>query len=235
MSELMPSRRAVVGGLALAAFGVLILGVLAAPGLDVISRGHFVGYTEHDVERVRAFGSWTFLAAPNTNGDTDVVNGIVLGFLGGVAALAALLAWLGRLDSHLRWFFTLTALGATLASVAEVFELDETLGYNVQWVDNIPGLTAENLDLIILGPAAIVFVWFFRDVLRRSVDAMWFWAVGISIFFVTLVLDTFFDTPLEDKLEVVASLFLLAGFALLSAETLYVEMPTAASSREGTV
>jgi hypothetical protein len=232
VSALLPSRRALAGGLALAGFGAIITALLAAPGLEVVGRGHFVSYTEHEVVRVRAFDSFNFLAAPETRGDHDLLNGIVLALLGGVAALAALLAWSLRISSQLRWFFTLTAFAAAFLSVAEMLELDETLGYNVQWLDHIPGLTAENLDLIVLGPPTLVFVWYFRRVILSSVEAAWFWATGITIFIFTLALDVFFDTPIEDALEVVASLFLLAGFTVLAADQLQAQLPLVARERE---
>jgi hypothetical protein len=212
-----------VGAAAVAALGAFVALLATGPGLHVIGRGHLVPYTEHEVLRVRAFDSYTFLAAPQSASDHDVINGLLLALLAGVALLGAMLAWTSGASARLVRFFSLAALGAAVLGFAEIAEIDETVGYNVQWIDNLPGVTAENLDLLVLGPVALVFLWLYRDVILSSRDAVWFWAVGAVLFFLTLGMDLLLDTPLEDAIEVVASTFLLVGYTVLAVDRLRAE------------
>jgi hypothetical protein len=213
MSAVMRPQRQVAGGLlALGLGGLLLALVIAAPHIEVIDRGHFVDYTEREVVRVDVFGWFTMLAAPETHADTNLMNTIVLGMIVGTTLLAAALAPRGRL----RWFFAIAAAGAFLACVDEAFELSETLVYNAGWVGAF-GFSPDKIDIIDVIPFAL-FVWFFRDLLTSSVTALWFWAGGGLFFLGAEALDLVANTPLEDAIEVVASVSLLIGLIALALE-----------------
>lgn len=218
MSAVLRPQRQVAGGLLALGLGGLVLALMvAAPHIQVVDRGHFVGYTEHDVVRVDVFGWFTMLAAPETRADTDLMNVVVLGVLTGVAFLAAVLTRSRRL----RWFFGLAAVGALAACIDEGFELTETLVYNAGWISAI-GIPARKVDVLDAIPVAL-FVWFFRDVLISSAAALWFWAAGSVLFVVSLALEVVAVTPVEDAVEVVASSSLLLGLVALSADLLRKE------------
>lgn len=69
-------RAIALGTIALAVLTLLVVLAVEAPGLDVVARGHFVEYTANEVDRVRAGHSFTFLAAPETTANTDLMNTI---------------------------------------------------------------------------------------------------------------------------------------------------------------
>jgi hypothetical protein len=208
-------RRGVINGLlglgALAGFVGLLV---AAPGVHVIDRGHFVGYTEHEVLRARIFDSFSVLAAPETRADTDLMNVVVLCLLAGTAVLAAVLSPKGRM----RIFFAIAAAGAFLASLEEGFELSETLGYNLAWFAD-HGIPVRKIDVLDAVPAA-VFIWAFRDLLVSSSTALWFLVFGALLFLASLVFEVVALSPVEDVFEVVASASLFLGFLVLAADRL---------------
>jgi hypothetical protein len=210
-----PSRRAIVVGTGLlAVLTLLVVLAVEAPGLDVIARGHFVDYTANDVERVRVGHAFTVLAAPETTANTDLMNTIVLGALAGMTALAALLAR----ERRLRLFFALAAVGAAVLAVDEGFELSETVVYNIGWLGAL-GPVARKLDVLDAIPV-LAFAWSFRDVMRSSAAAVWFWSAGLVFFLFTLVLEVAATTPVEDAIEVVASTSVLLGFVAIAVERL---------------
>jgi hypothetical protein len=213
MSAVLRPQREVAGGLLALGLGGLLLAVMvAAPHVEVIDRGHFVNYTEREVVRVDVFGWFTMLAAPETHADTNLMNTIVLGMLVGATLLAAAFAPRGRL----RWFFAIAAAGSFLACIDEAFELSETLVYNAGWIGAF-GFAPDKIDIVDVIPFAL-FVWYFRDLLTSSVTALWFWAAGGVFFLGAEALDLVANTPLEDAIEVVASVSLLIGLIALSAE-----------------
>jgi hypothetical protein len=215
VSAVLRPQREVAGGLlGLGLGGLLLAAMVAAPHIQVIDRGHFVSYTERDVVRVDVFGWFTMLAAPETRADTNLMNTIVLGMLVGVTLLAAALAPGGRL----RWFFGIAAAGAFLACVDEAFELSETLVYNADGLGSF-GFSPDKIDIVDAIPFGL-FIWFFRDLLAASVAALWFWAAGGLFFLVAEVLDLFVNTPLEEAIEVVASISLLVGLIALATKLL---------------
>jgi hypothetical protein len=209
-----PSRGVLygLGGVGLLA-GFLAL-LVAAPGADIVARGHFVDYTEHEVLRVRFFDAFNVLVAPETRANTDLMNVIVLCLLTGTAILAAILSPSGRW----RLFFTLAAAGAFVAAVEEGFELTETLGYNLSWFAD-HGLPVRKIDALDVFPAA-AFIWVFRDFLAASSTALWFLLFGALLFTGSIVLEVITLTPVEDVFEVVASVSLFLGFLVLATERL---------------
>lgn len=212
-----PGRAIALGTIALAVLTLLVVLAVEAPGLDVVARGHFVEYTANEVDRVRAGHAFTFLAAPETTANTDLMNTIVLGALGGITALAALLAR----DRRLRLFFALAAVGAAILALDEGFELSETVVYNLGWLAAL-GPVARKLDVLDAIPVA-AFVWGFRDVVRSSAAAVWFWSTGLVLFGFTLALEVAAATPVEDAIEVVASTSVLLGFVAIAVHRLRQE------------
>jgi hypothetical protein len=202
--------REVIGGLVglglLAGFVGLLV---AAPGVDVIARGHLVDYTEHDVLRVRIFDAFNVLATPETQANTDLMNVVLLSLLAGAAVLAAVLSPRGRV----RVFFALAAAGAFVAGLEEGFELSETLGYNLGWL-NDHGVPVRKIDVLDVFPAA-AFVWVSRDFLAASSTALWFLTFGALLFAGSVALEILVLSPVEDVFEVVSSASLFLGFLFL--------------------
>ena len=210
----LPSRGVLYG---LGGMGLLagLVGLLvAAPGADIVARGHLVDYTEHDVLRVRVFDAFNVLVAPETRANTDLMNVIVLCLLAGTAILAAVLSPSGRW----RIFFALAAAGAFVAAIEEGFELTETLGYNLGWLAD-QGIPVRKIDVLDVFPAA-AFIWVFRDFLAASTTALWFLVFGAALFAGSILLEIVVLTPVEDVFEVVASVSLFLGFLVLATERL---------------
>ena len=179
----LPSRGVLYG---LGGMGLLagLVGLLvAAPGADIVARGHLVDYTEHDVLRVRVFDAFNVLVAPETRANTDLMNVIVLCLLAGTAILAAVLSPSGRL----RIFFALASACAFVAAIEEGFELTETLGYNLGWLAD-QGIPVRKIDVLDVFPAA-AFIWVFRDFLAASTTALWFLVFGAALFAGSILLE----------------------------------------------
>jgi hypothetical protein len=204
-----PGREALVGLVGLGLLAGFVGLLVAAPGVDVLARGRFVDYTEHDVLRVRIFDAFNVLATPETQANTDLMNVVVLCLLAGTAVLAAVLSPRKRM----RLFFALAAAGAFVAALEEGFELSETLGYNFGWL-NDHGIPVRKIDVLDVVPAA-AFVWVFRDFLAASSTALWFLAFGALLFVGSVSLEILVLTPVEDVFEVVSSASLFLGFLVL--------------------
>ena len=85
--------------------------------------------------------------------------------------------------------------------------------------------------MISYAPLALIFLWFFRDILLSSRKALWLCAAAVVLAVASAGLDALqTGTGPEEKMEALASLLLVAAFVVLSIEQLS-RIPTPA--REG--
>ena len=208
------------------AFGVLVLGLVilayaAFTTYDVVAEGRLLDYTPGTIYKIEVFGVTFYVEKGATTPSLDVFNSWILIAISSMSLLVAVFYHFSRSSrSRAKWFFFLLFFGAGYLAADELLALHETLGHNLRFLRDLPGVERPD-DAIIafyVLPAAI-FLFFFRDIFLGSRTARAFFALGFGLFVVTAVLDVL-AIEQEDVLEPIASLCLFAGFVALAVDAL---------------
>lgn len=229
-----PARRAWAGIASLPASLVVAIGVLvvlaavlfwAAATYTIVAEGELVPWDVGPIYQVEVFGRLTFYADGETARTVDVVAGILLAATAGTALLAyALLLRRGDAgESRARACFLVAALGAAWLAFDEMGGIHETVGYNLPFLADIPGIHRPDDALYLAYTVpAIAFLAVFRDVLFASRRVGALILLGIALFGAAVALDVL-GRFVEELAEPLAALALLAAFVLLALDR--VERP----------
>lgn len=210
----MLDRRAAVG----IAVGVVLLAIAAAAAATYEKRetGALLDFTDELVHRVEVFGVEFYVSNEASNPPLlDVVNGDLMLLAAGVCFLAALVAGRAEQATHRRLFGLATA-GLVFLAVDEQFAIHETVGHNLGFLADLPGVRRPDdvIFALYLVPA-LLFLWVFRRQLRQSPPAPTLFAVAVVVFLAAAAADAA-DITAEENIEPVSSLFLLGGFVTLA-------------------
>jgi|GEM_PF-1654564 len=114
-------------------------------------------------------------------------------------------------------FFLLSGLGALGLWSDEILGLHETAGYNLPFLEDLPGVNHADDVLFALYPlAGLAFVVAFRSILAGSRTALALFALALVTGCVAAALDVASPSNREEPLEVVTVLLLLIAFATLA-------------------
>lgn len=202
------------GGLGVAAAGVLLL---LSAHVEVVREGNFFGYA--DIQEVELFGQ-TFYRDPVRVGTSDVLNGFLLIAIATVSTFVSVLLSMTRRWSSAFVFFLLTAVGAAYLAADEVLSIHETLGHNLRFLADLPGVS--HPDDVILAAYAIptaLLAYRFHALIASSPPALASLAVGGALFVLSSAMD-FNSIAGEERVEPLATLVLLAGLCLLAVDEL---------------
>lgn len=192
----------------------------AAATYTIVDEGELVPWDVGSIYQVEVFGRVTFYADGETARAVDVVSGIVLAATAGVAFFAYLLLLRTERagDRKARLCFLLATLGAGWLAFDEMAGIHETLGLNLPWLADIPGISRPD-DALFLAYAvpAVAFLAGFRDVLFTSRRVGALFLAGVVLFALGALLDTL-GRFVEELVEPLAALVLLAAFLLLAVE-----------------
>ena len=150
----------------LAGLGVLALlaALLSGAGYEV--RGDAaMPYESGTVKEVRVLGSFTVYVDAESQPTPGILGGLALLMLATAAFMTALVLRMVGARGRLVAFYALICAGFGFAAFDELFAMHETLGHNLQFLADIPGVTRPDdvvVALYIL--PAVAFVYFFRDV-----------------------------------------------------------------------
>jgi len=211
-----PPVRLLAGiGAALLAF--VLVGFAFSKNYEILAEGQLLPYTEGKVARVRFFDAFTIYIAREPIRLLDVATTIALAMLAGISLLAvAMSVRRPRMAGRVRAFFIVCLFGAMYLAADESLAIHETLGHNMQFLMDLPGVHRPD-DLIFASyivPALIVLV-VFRDILRASTGALAFFAAAIGIF----VGAAFFDVVgvgIDELLEPLSAACIIAGFVAVA-------------------
>lgn len=200
--------------------GLLIVAFATA---EVLARGELLHYTPMTVERWRVLGGVDLWVARESLARLDLLNGLILGAGCVVALLTA--ARLRRLSSARREeplgrpvvFFLLLGAGLAFLALDELLAVHETIGYNLDFLADIPGANSpEDVVFALYALPALAFFAYYRDQFSVSRWGFRLVALGVALFGVAAVLDVT-DALLDEQwVEPPASLLLVAGFALVA-------------------
>ena len=193
---------------------LIVLGVLAATrGLyEVIDQGTgLTPYAAPDdvVYETRFFDAVTVFSSEESRLRPDVPTGMLLFSIAVVAACAlALFRRLGASSARIGAFYAATALGAAYLAVDELFGLHETIGYNLGFLADLPGV--DHPDDVVFASyviPTIAYVAFFRDVLLEHRAAVILLAAAFLLQLTATFSDVVVSLPslLEDSIELVAT------------------------------
>jgi hypothetical protein len=203
----------VVGILALCALAL----VAVIQGSVIDRRGEAsVSYDAGTVEKVRVLDAVTVYADGEPKPGASMIAGIgliVLGTAAFVTGYALRFAGARRL-----WkFYWLASFGFTFAGLDELFAIHESIGHNLRFLADVPGVSRPD-DLVIVSyliPVA-AFAYVFRDVFLGDRRARLALAIGVGVFALSAIADLVSATKtVEEGLEGVAGLFLAAGLIML--------------------
>lgn len=215
--SLNPRRIALLLALAAIGAGIVILGV-SARGYEVLGR-----QPEASLVRIDVLGWFTLDADPEVKPTLDVLDGLILTLVSGMALLGYLL--LRRLpdtSGHVRRFFAFLSAGSLFLALDELIGAHEVIGYNLRSVLGHIG-THEPDDVIIIAYAipVAIFLISFRDIILSSRRARVLFLGAVLLYALAAMFDALtISTPVEDTIEALTALTVLAGTATLLVEHL---------------
>jgi hypothetical protein len=219
------SRRALVAASTLGL--VLVALVLMAPSLyEVQDRGRdVVPYPNTgDVYKIRVLDTVTVYADGESRPIPDKISSAGLVAAATMTLIAALLLNAAGAGLRKRRFYALATVGLAVLAVDEIFAVHQTIGHNLGFLADLPGVDRpDDVVFALLGVAALAFVWSFRDILLSRRRPAQLFALG-GAFFVIAVIGDVTSTSFEEPAEVVAAGFILAGLIVLTAGILRLEL-----------
>jgi uncharacterized membrane protein len=207
----------------------LVALVLLAPSLyDVVDKGKgppIVPY-EHSgvVYKVRVLDAFTLYADEESRPSADKLSSVGLVAAAAMALMTLLLLNAAGSKRRLRRFYALATAGLAYLALDELMAVHETLGHNLQFLANLPGVERPD-DLVFLsyGIPLAIFAWSFRDVLFANRRAVQLFAIG-TVFYAVAAAADLAGVALDEPSEVAAAACLGAGLVLLTAGTLRREL-----------
>jgi hypothetical protein len=210
---------------------LVFLAVLAetAPSLyDVQSKGRgppLVPYEDSGlVYKIRVLDVFDAYADDESRPTPDKLSSIGLVAVASMSLMTLLLLNAAAAAPRVRRFYAFATAGLALVAADELFALHETLGHNLRFLADLPGVERPD-DVVFLSysiPLA-VFAWAFRDVLFAERTAVGLFAVGTVLYGIAVVGDIA-GVSIDEPAEVVASGCLAGGLVVITAATLRREL-----------
>jgi hypothetical protein len=200
-------------GAAVAAIAALVL--VAILTAEVLERGVLLPYTPMTVERVRVLGGLELWVARESLVRLDILNGLILatGSLGAFFAAARI----GSLAPRVFSFFLLLGLGLGFLALDEMLAVHETIGYNLDFLADVPGTNSpEDVVFALYAVPAVAFFVAYRDLISVSRWGVRLVALGVALFGAAAVLDVLDAIVDEQWVEPPGSAALVLGFALVA-------------------
>jgi len=203
----------------LAVAAVVVAGavVLAAPSLtDVVDKGHDIRpYHSGLVYKIRVADSFTVYADEESKPELDSVSGSVLVALATASLIAYLIVNAARRERRLRRFYALASAGFAALAFDEFFAIHETIGHNLPFLTDLPGIThPDDVLFAALVIPTLAFVYFFRDILLGASRPRLMFAGALAAFFLAAFSDLA-DLSADEPLELVCAAFIVGGFISL--------------------
>jgi len=199
---------------------VAVAVVLAAPSLyEIESRNYPVPYEDAGrVYKLRVLDSVDVYAPEELrdNASLDVITGLGLVGLATAALMsAALLSAAGR-DRPLVRFYGLVGAGALFLGLDEMLSIHETIGHNLQFLADVPGVERpDDLVLALYLIPGLAFLIYFRSIVLASERARRLIGLALGLFALSAVADLAGASKVDEGLEVLGGVSLVAGFGML--------------------
>ena len=194
---------------------------LAQP--EVLEKGSLLENAD-PVARVEVFERWTFyfdLEYERDRVSGDVVMSLLLAAVAAVSVLASAAGTRLGSTSRVEWFFALLSLGSAVLAIDELFALHESVGYNLDFLADLPGISHADDVLVLVGAAfALWFLWTFRGVIAGSRRAVALFGAAAGAVVVAAPLDAAGLRAVEELTELLGGALALAGTIALALDHL---------------
>ena len=225
-------RKGGLVALSIVALALMAVVVLAPSLYEVQDQGRdVVPYDAGSVYQVRVLDSVTLYADGESRPEPDKVSSTLIFAAATMMLIAALLLRAAGANLRLRRFYGLAAAGLAFLGVDELFAVHETLGHNLQFLADLPGVTRpDDVVFLLEGLVALGFAWAFRDILLAPGRHKLLFLAG-AVFLGVATLGDVAGSGLEEPAEVIAGACLLAGLVMLTARTLTRELRLGEAAR----
>ena len=196
---------------------------------SVVERGRdLLPYPSSKVAKVRIADTATVYIETERPPVADIVNGAAML---AAAALALACYWLlrriGPADRAVL-FFGLLGAGVGFLALDELFGLHETLGHNMRFLADLPGIDRpDDVILTLYALPAFAFVVAFRDLVLASLRATLLGALALELY-VTATIADHIRWSIEEEFETLTGVLVLAFvmvLARMNAERTLAEYP----------
>jgi hypothetical protein len=205
-----------IAGIGAGAIAAALL--LQGPLLDV--RGPVdVPYPAGEVKELQVLGLSLKVDGEPRPG-ASVLGAIALFMLATACFMTFAALRLAAAQRRLVWFWLIASAGLAVAATDELLAVHETIGHNLPFLADLPGVKRPDDVLILLYlPGALAFAWWFRDVLREYRMTQWCMTAAIACFTLSAASDLL-SVRAEEWFELMAGLFIAAGLVALMAHHL---------------
>jgi len=202
--------------LALALMGVVFLVTAASSLYEVEAEGrHLLPYQTGDVYRVKVLDTVTIYADGESRPAPSMIQGAFLVALATAAFMTFFFLRRARARPKVVQFYLVASAGLAFVAFDELFALHETVGHNVRWLADLPGVERPDDVLVLLYAIPLAYCAYrFRDVLTESRRAMWLLGTGLGFFAIAVFADMT-SAPLEEGFEFLSVAAIMAGFVTL--------------------
>jgi hypothetical protein len=213
------SRRLVIPALVLALGGVAAATFLVTASsslYEVEAEGrHLLPYPTGDVYRVRVFDTFTIYADGESRPAPSTIQGPFLVALATAAFMTFFFLQRARAHPQVVQFYLVASAGLAVVAFDELLAVHETVGHNMRWLADLPGVQRPDDVLVLLYLIPLAYCAYrFRAVLAESRRALWLLGAGVA-FFSLAVLTDLASAPLEEGFEFLSVASILAGLVTL--------------------
>jgi len=227
MRPVLTKGRLAVVFVVIAILALAVLFAMAPSAYDVEDKGRGPGIVPYEsglVYKVRVFDSFTVYAPEEARPEADKISSLGLAAATTMMLMAFILLTAAGSGARLRRFYALGTAGLALVTLDETFALHETIGHNLHFLADVPGV--ERPDDLIFGlyPIALAFfAWHFRDILFADRRATRLFAAGTALVLIAAVSDLA-GSHVDEAAEPLAGLCLVAGLVVITARFLRQEL-----------
>ena len=210
-----------VAGVAAAALAVVVL--LSGNAFEDRGPVH-VSYPAGEVKEVRVLG----LADVHVDGEPkpgfSVLGSMALFMLATASLVTAAALRIAAARPRIVRFWLIVAGGVAVAGADELFAIHESVGHNLPFLADVPGVERpDDLLLALYLPAALACGWWFRDVLAQHRPTLALLAGGVALFALSVSGDLL-SLQAEEWFELLAGLSVAAGLIALMRRHLHAEL-----------
>lgn len=222
-------RRRLIVASVVAVVVLLIVLVSVAPSLyEVEAKGKGPPIVSYEgtgvVYKIKVLGTFTLYADEESQPNLDNLSSIGLIAAATMCLMTLLLLSAAQGDPRLRRFYLFATAGLAYLAADELFAFHETIGHNLQFLADLPGVERPD-DVIFFSYSIplVIFAWAFRDVLFAERRAVQLFAVGTALYVVSVAADLV-GVAIDEPAEVLASYCLAGGLVVLTAAVLGREL-----------
>ena len=195
--------------------GVLVAVAVLQGSLFSVRGPVDVPYPAGEVKELRILGAVDLYVDGEPKPGPSVIGAIALLMLATAAFMTFLALRFAGAARRLLWFWAIAAAGLALAGADELLAIHESVGHNLPFLADLPGVERpDDVLLVLYLPGAFAFAWWFRDIFwaqRATVVCM---VAAICCFGLSIASDVA-SLRIEEWFELVAGLFVAAGVLAL--------------------